>query len=61
MKRIGSRIRRAKPAATTVKITAPRTAMMRATMIAKIRTVMVIIMKRPRGRPLRANWERRKD
>lgn len=54
MKRVGSRINRAKPTAATEKIRAARTPMRRAARREKTMTVMVIMTKRPRGMPDRA-------
>lgn len=61
MNKVGSRISRAKPTATTVKIRAPRIPIRRAARREKTMTVIVIMTKRPRGRPVRAIWERMKD
>ena len=61
MNMVGRRTRRATPTQKTVKTRAPSTPIMRPARRAKTRTVMVIITKRPRGTPVRANWERRKD
>ena len=60
-KSIGRRMIRANPTAATMKSTAPSNPMMRAAMRAKTATDMVMTMKRPRGKPVRAIWEAMKD
>ena len=52
---------RAKPTQTTMKRTAPTRPMIRPARRAKMTTVMVMTMKRPRGKPVRAIWDAMKD
>ena len=59
--KVGSSMIRPMPTHTTMKMTAPRTPIRRAAMRAKTTTVMVKMMKRPRGNDERATWERMKD
>ena len=59
-KSVGSRTRRATPTQRAVKRMAPRRPMTRAATRAKMKTPMVKTMKRARGMPLMAIWERRK-
>lgn len=60
-KRVGRRMMSAKPTQTTMKRRAPTRAMIRAARRAKMMTEMVMTMKRPRGKPVRATWEAMKD
>ena len=59
--RVGRSMMRAKPTQTTIKRTAPTSPMIRPASRAKITTVMVMTMKRPRGKPVRAIWDARND
>ena len=52
--KVGRSMMRAKPTQTTMKRTAPTRAMMRPASKAKMTTEMVMTMKRPRGKPVRA-------
>lgn len=61
MKIVGSRIRRANPTVTTMKTRAPRRPMRSAPSKENTTTVMVIMTKRPRGRPVKASCDRMKD
>ncbi len=61
MKIVGSRIRRANPTVKTMKTRAPRRPRRRAPSKENTTTVMVIITKRPRGRPVKAICERMND
>lgn len=61
MKIVGSRIRRANPTVTTMKTRAPRRPSRSAPSRENTTTVMVIMTKRPRGRPVKAICDRMKD
>ena len=61
MKSVGRRMMRAKPTHVTMKRTAPTRPIMRPARMAKMTTLMVMTMKRPRGKPVRAMWEAMKD
>ena len=52
---------RAKPTQVTMKRTAPTRPIMRPARMAKMTMLMVMTMKRPRGKPVRAMWEAMKD
>lgn len=52
---------RAKPTQTTMKRTAPTRPMIRPASRAKMTTVIVMTMKRPRGKPVRAIWDAMND
>ena len=53
-KSVGRRMIRATPTQKTMKSTAPRRARISATMMAKMAMLIVIITKRPSGKPVRA-------
>ena len=59
--RVGRSMMRAKPTQTTMKRTAPTSPMIRPASRANTTTVMVMTMKRPRGKPVRAIWDARND
>lgn len=59
--RTGRRIKRAKPTTTTMKMRAPRRPTRSAPIREKTTTVMVMIMNRPRGKPVRVIWEKMND
>ena len=61
MKSVGRRMIRAKPTQVTMKRTAPTRPIMRPARMAKMTTLIVMTMKRPRGKPVRAIWEAIKD
>ena len=58
---VGKSMMRAKPTQTTMKRTAPTRPMIRPASRAKMTTVMVMTMKRPRGKPVRAIWDAMND
>ena len=59
--RVGRSMMRAKPTQTTMKRRAPTRPMIRPASMAKTTTEMVMTMKRPRGKPVRAIWDAMND